>query len=369
MKRIKKLFPIPIKTYLGSIIRKVGYQKKRKKITKNLLRLRHNTESLIFIIATPEHGNLGDQAIVYAEKEFLRKNKLGDKIIEIPNDFYLSNKCFLKQIIKKTDIIILDGGGNLGTLWPWEDDKISEIIDTYSKNQIIIFPQTCYYDNSAEGKRRLEKNRFIYEKSPNLTISLRDKSSYNFCKSNFPNTNFILVPDIVFSLYGLEKNKHTRRDGVLLCLREDKERVVSREEIDTLKKYLENENIVYEETSTLTDYPVSITTRDSELEKKWIQFRSSRLVITDRLHGMIFATINGTPCLALDNLSKKVSGGLGLLPNNSCTKVCGNINELLPLIKEMYEPSEKGLEVDFISHENYSELKNLLINIKRTING
>ncbi len=43
--------------------------------------------------------------------------------------------------------------------------------------------------------------------------------------------------------------------------------------------------------------------RMEELNSKFAEFLSSGLVITDRLHGMIFAAITGTPCIALDNKS------------------------------------------------------------------
>ena len=39
---------------------------------------------------------------------------------------------------------------------------------------------------------------------------------------------------------------------------------------------------------------------------KWNEFRSARLVITDRLHGMIFSAVTGTPCVALNNSNGKV---------------------------------------------------------------
>ena len=44
------------------------------------------------------------------------------------------------------------------------------------------------------------------------------------------------------------------------------------------------------------------------MEKKLLEFSRAKLIITDRLHGMIFAALAETPCIALDNLSKKVSG-------------------------------------------------------------
>lgn len=35
---------------------------------------------------------------------------------------------------------------------------------------------------------------------------------------------------------------------------------------------------------------------------------SSKIVITDRLHAMLICAITGTPCIAFDNISKKVQG-------------------------------------------------------------
>ena len=55
-------------------------------------------------------------------------------------------------------------------------------------------------------------------------------------------------------------------------------------------------------------YAVPAEVREFEVERKFDEFRRARLVITDRLHGMIFAAITGTPCIALNNSSGKVEG-------------------------------------------------------------
>lgn len=46
--------------------------------------------------------------------------------------------------------------------------------------------------------------------------------------------------------------------------------------------------------------------RETELHKLWEIFSKSQLVITDRLHGMIFAYITGTPAIVLPNSNFKV---------------------------------------------------------------
>ena len=39
-----------------------------------------------------------------------------------------------------------------------------------------------------------------------------------------------------------------------------------------------------------------------------MEFAGAKLVITDRLHGMVFCAITGTPCIVVDSKSPKVRG-------------------------------------------------------------
>src|SRR5690606_10737992 len=47
---------------------------------------------------------------------------------------------------------------------------------------------------------------------------------------------------------------------------------------------------------------------DVELDNILNSFKRSRVVITDRLHGMIFCAITKTPCVVLPNSNHKISG-------------------------------------------------------------
>ena len=62
------------------------------------------------------------------------------------------------MFVKPNDVIIIDGGGNMGTLWINEEYKMRKL----SKHiQIILsslFPQTAYFDNSEEGNRELSES-------------------------------------------------------------------------------------------------------------------------------------------------------------------------------------------------------------------
>ena len=60
--------------------------------------------------------------------------------------------------------------------------------------------------------------------------------------------------------------------------------------------------------------------RKKEVKNKLEQFKKAKLIITDRLHGMIFATITATPCIAFGNSNGKVKNVYGWLKHNEYIK-------------------------------------------------
>ena len=303
----------------------------------------------IILMGTPTHGNLGDQAIVYAEYKLLSKYFSEKKIIEVYSVDYLRYKNIIQKWIHVKDIIVIDGGGNLGSLWPKEDDKITDIISCFYKNTIIIFPQTCFYDSSFNSRTRINKNREIYSKCLHLHIMLRDLNSYKLVDNYFPDVKKYYVPDIVLKLEN-QKYKY-KRDGILLCFRQDHEKVITDINIASLKKYLDTHAILYKSTSTVISSTVKKNNRNIILEKKWKEFAKAKLVITDRLHGMIFAAITSTPCIALDNRSKKVSGVYEWIRDLSYIKCKADFNEIYEEIPALYNMEEQEYTLNHTADE------------------
>lgn len=328
--RIIKLYLIYIlKVIKGSLqYNSVKFQLFFRTISKN--------NKKIIMLATPTHGNLGDQAIVLAEKNMLNLLFPNKKILEIPNDVYLRFPDICKKNINLDDIIIIDGGGNLGSLWPWEDKKISNIISDYKENKIIIFPQTAYY-NPEVDKKIIESNRKIYENAKDLTIMLRDKRSFELFNKLYSEVNTIFVPDIVLFLQPTVTN-HKKCD-VLFCLRDDLEKCVDLNTQRIIENNLKEYGYTYDFTTTVIKSRVWNRNRKKVLQSKWDEFSSANLIITDRLHGMIFAAITGTPCIALDNISKKVSGVYKWIENLDYIKCVNNVNEVILLIPTMINNS------------------------------
>jgi len=263
----------------------------------------------IIIFNIPEHGNIGDIAIAVAEYLNLSDYIKQEQICQITNKVYLSCFKHFYKSITNNDVIMIHGGGFLGTLWISEEEICRDIIQRFPDNKIIIFPQTIYFEDSEYGKEQLEISKNIWQSHRNLYVCLRERNSYEFVIENMVGGNFnnaYLIPDIV--LYLNKSLPNLEREGVLFCFRKDKEKVFSEHDFTRLTKtVLElKESIVISD--TVIDKPVRLKEHEAEFEKKINEFKSAKLVITDRLHGMIFAAITGTPCIAFNNLSKKVEG-------------------------------------------------------------
>jgi len=100
-------------------------------------------EDVVLLLGTPLHGNLGDQAIALAEIEFFRN--LGHRVIEIPSGTVLRYLEEWKKIIPSKRIYV-HGGGFVGSLWPEEQKMLESVIESFPENEIVILPQTIYYD-------------------------------------------------------------------------------------------------------------------------------------------------------------------------------------------------------------------------------
>ena len=112
----------------------------------------------IYLIATPAHGNLGDQAIVYAQYRLLEECGYKKNIIEITRASYEHLRERLKKLIQENDLIIIDGGrGQLSA--------VKEIFDGMNVSSIELV---------SLAKR--EEEVFTLNSAESIKISHRDYS-------------------------------------------------------------------------------------------------------------------------------------------------------------------------------------------------
>ena len=294
----------------------------------------------VFLVLTPTHGNLGDHAIAIAEELFLCAKKVSyieitDKQIE-----ELYKEGFLNVFNGRT--ILIHGGGNLGTLWFHTEELTRAIISNNKKSKIIALPNTIYYEESGWGEQEKENSRRIYNAHTKLLLFAREQSSYQEMRKLYQNVQ--LVPDMVFSLD--QSSIPSIRKGCILCLRRDKERTRS-EEVDSVLHEtvarIFGSNVT--ERDMVVDHRIPVDERGDELKNQYDAFRHAELVITDRLHGMIFSAITGTPCIVINSKSPKVKGCYEWIKNLDYIRFCEEPEKIERIWQELPK-EEKRYPVD-----------------------
>lgn len=257
-----------------------------------------------YIFLAADYGNLGDVAITYAQTKFLIEYS-DLQVVEIPISKSLEGLWFVKKNIKDGDVVTTVGGGNMGDLYDQIEFIRQLVVEFFPKNRIISFPQTFDFSVSSIGLKALEKAKRVYNNHMDLYIIAREKTSFELMKMHFFNAHVILTPDIVLSLD--ESKPKLSRKGVVICMRQDEEKSLTNEESDLIirvaKKYFDD--IKFYDTH-IGKQNMSLFEREKELNAIWKAFKGAELVITDRLHGMIFCHITGTPVLVFQNNNHKV---------------------------------------------------------------
>ncbi len=288
------------------------------------------------IFGIPHHGNLGDNAIAMAEEKFLKDNLEGYKVYTVPerNLHICADK--LKKYIKPDDVLFMHGGGNIGDTYERPEKGRRKVIQNFPNNKIIIFPQTAYYSDTELGRRELEISKKIYNSHPDLTIIAREEKSFEFMKREFTNSKILLTTDIVMYLDKTDMSK--KREGAIMALRTDREKVFTDSNQEQAEKYLRKfYNKISITDTNIRDINNNIfeTEREAILDKKFEEFQTAELVITDRLHGMIFSAITSTPCVAFSNFNFKIKESFEWLKHLEYIEFCENINDLENKIKKV----------------------------------
>ena len=263
----------------------------------------------VILVGTPEHDNMGDSAIVLAMYDFLECAGVPrDAIFEITYSEYNFIEEDLKWIPKKNKLILGVGGGNFGDLWFNEQELRERFIRQFKDCPVIIFPQTILYED--KGKASSAKELFASKKD--ITLCAREQRSYEIMQELFGSTgaNILMVPDIVLfadvKKWGVQTLEERKK--AMLCFRNDKEKSIGNDTVESIKRLLEEKGIEYLVSDTVSAERANKENRTRLVCEKLTEFTSARIVITDRLHGMVFSAITGTPCLVFGNNHHKVSG-------------------------------------------------------------
>ena len=161
----------------------------------------------------PYYENIGDTLIWEGTLRFLEQSRF--KCL-----YTASSRTFVYRELPKTAIILLQGGGNFGDLWPEPHQFQKKVIELYPRNRVIVLSQTVWYENPE----KLAEDETFFASHPNVTLCARDQVSFDFMHAHFQNNTVLLVPDMAFFVdferYGHKEHLTSR---TLYAKRTDKE--------------------------------------------------------------------------------------------------------------------------------------------------
>jgi exopolysaccharide biosynthesis predicted pyruvyltransferase EpsI len=290
----------------------------------------------------PDYLNLGDHLIWLGSIFYLTD------VLKVKIKYATSKEDFCKTVLEQKASnapILLNGGGNLGDIWPTYQNFREQIITEYRDRPIIILPQSIYF----KQLNNLEKTAKVFNSHPNLTIFTRDNRSDEIARQYFDNCRVIKAPDMALQMINMPAfGRNTNpKSSILYHCRDDRELnqefannkieipnlviedwVSYKWVLGTRKKWLKrhvaqlyravwqrglatpNEWIarqkwqrLHPEVSKFQDvYQPSIHQRSWSFIYSGIhQFQQHRVIITNRLHGHILCILLGIPHVFLAN--------------------------------------------------------------------
>lgn len=280
-------------------------------------------EGPVALLGRPAHRNVGDQAIWLGQREAIRG--LDDRRPVYACSIASYDAAELRRRLPR-GTILLTGGGNLGDLYPAEQEFREQVLEDFPDRRVVVLPQSVHFRRDES----LERARRAFESHPDLVLAVRTGRSLDVARERF-DVPVRLAPDMATALGRLPATEPPFRTPLLFLLRRDGEASRKRGEPGRENgARVEDWGDGHGEADTWSGARHWLrwrlaSSRGHHLASAFDYLRSARTrhawyrvsaglsllsgagaVITDRLHGHILATLLGVPHVALDNSYGKV---------------------------------------------------------------
>jgi pyruvyl transferase EpsI len=269
--------------------------------------LRLRRKFLYALTPPPNLQNVGDHAQAVAIRRWLAKHFPNTPVIEVNRDetrYYLRA---LRRLIQPDDVIFIQSGGDLGDLSLRLEKLRRMLIAKFPWNRIISLPQTIQFTDTPRGMREKQKTAETYNRHPDLTILTRDPESESIARAMFDKARVLCIPDFMLSLPPREPTPQNDPARVLLCLREDDQTALTPNELQAMQERLPYPSGF---ANTYVDRLIPREQQESVLEETLDLFSSYDVIVTDRLHGLIFGILCRKACVVLPTLDHKLTAAM-----------------------------------------------------------
>lgn len=269
----------------------------------------------------PYHANLGDLAQTVAVERFLHE-EFPDYRLESYDRLDLTERLVedLVRRLRDDDLVFLQSSGDFGSfhdgrtpmpqVLPYTEFR-RRIAQALPGRRIINLPTTVYYGDSEPALKSLERDRQAFGDT-RFTLLCREEESLRIARDRLP-CEALFFPDFVFRMR--PRLSGAKRTGARLLLRNDSEAALDPEQRAQLKTTLSARfGSVIEKDILHSPFATVSIVRDECIEEVLDMYCRTEVVVTDKMHGMIIATITGTPCIAVSSrIPHKIRGYTSLL--------------------------------------------------------
>ncbi len=332
------------------------------KLVNSLQKLNDANDMRIWYFGVPIHQNLGDQAQKFVIEKWLENNYPMAEIIKIPSQAFNAGTRrvirIIKDFIQPNDLIVMQSGHTMDGLH--DDETPHRLASTcFPDNRIIFFPTSIRF-NSKRGK---ELDRKAIGSHANTLFLARDAVSAQIARDLYPRLDVRLYPDVVTSLIG-KYSFDNQREGVLLCARNDGEKLYSYAAIDKLASALYGLCDVSRTDTTVKWDGIDLDSHDAwtGIEGVIESYSQKCVIVTDRYHGTIFARIAGTPVVVLKTNDHKVVSGAKWFTDagDKGIVVADNLEEVPGLVSDFMKRFPDGVSAPAFAADYYDGLKSVI---------
>ncbi len=328
------------------------------------LKKERNGKKRIYYLGIPAHSNLGDLAQGMCIRKWLHKHYCNYQIIEIETNALVNTKLSvldtLKSDYKKGDFIVFQSGYTTTDLGGFADEMHRAVMKALPEAKMLMLPQTIFF-KSKENEARTSR---CYNSMKHMLFLARDEVSFEMAKKMFPDIPVECYPDIVTTLIGT-KHFSSERKGILMCCRDDSEKLYTKEEISQLMERLkEIDSVSITDTTKHGNRREIVANAEKHIWGEIEEYSKYRCIITDRYHGTIFSMIASTPVIVIKSNDHKVTTGVNWFEGVYDGHIfrADDLNHAFELVKKVYQSDIPDITEPYFERQYYDKLPELFRN-------
>ena len=266
------------------------------------------------LVGFPSHENPGDSAIWLAVRRVLKE-------LDVSTVFVCDHKAYSPEALAALlgdGTILLNGGGNLGDLWPREQILRERVFRDFPRTPIVQLPQSMHFDDPEN----LARFRQLIEGRNDVVFLLREEQS--LARAQELGVEALLCPDVAF-LLDAPSTRPDPETSVVCVMRSDREGrglpapagdgvevldwlavPASEQPLEAIVQAEQLGDAITAGTDALAPLVAGLLDVYDDLarrrlERAFTSLQRGRALITDRLHGHILALVLGVPHVVMDN--------------------------------------------------------------------